>query len=88
LRRVVSHFLRRLLDEAAALLLHLLAEFFQPDGVHADEASGALGGEVSNLVHGALTLVVELLGVRPAADDAEHALVGAAANGTVDGLLG
>ena len=83
-----SHPLRRLLDEAPALLFHLLAELLQPDGVHADEASGALGSKVSDLVHGALALVVELLGVGPAADDAEHALVSAAADRTVDALLG
>ena len=89
MRRIFfGHPLGRLGDEAPALLFHLLAELLQPDGVHADEASGALGSKVSNLVHGALALVVELLGVGPAANDAEHALVGAAADGAVDGLLG
>lgn len=69
-------------------LSHLAAVLLQPDGVDGDEASGVLWPEVADLVHGALLHVVQLLGVGPAADDGEGALVDAAADGAVDGVLG
>ncbi|THV88227.1 Bystin-domain-containing protein [Aureobasidium pullulans] len=68
-------------------LLHHAAVLLQADGVDGDEAGGVLGTEVADDVHGGLVHVVELLGVGPAAEDAEGALVDAAADGTVDAVL-
>lgn len=67
-------------------LLHL-AILLQADGRHTDETGGLGGGEVTDLVHAGLGHVVQLLGLGVAAQDGEAALVGAAADHTVDGLL-
>lgn len=78
----------------ACYLLHLLAGLchhaavlLEADGVDRDEAGGVFGAEVANLVHGRLAHVVQLLGVGPAAQDAEAALVDAAADRAVDAVL-
>jgi hypothetical protein len=70
-----------------ASLLHHAAVLLETDGVNGDEAGGVLGAEVANDVHRGLVHVVELLGVGPAAEDAEGALVDTAADGTVDAVL-
>ena len=70
-----------------ASLLHHAAVLLETDGVDGDEAGGVLGTEIANLVHRGLAHVVQLLGVGPAADDAEAALVDAAADGAVDAVL-
>ncbi|THW45416.1 Bystin-domain-containing protein [Aureobasidium pullulans] len=88
---VVFHFLRfRAVDadamtDAPATIKG--GEKLPADGVDGDEAGGVLGTEVADDVHGGLVHVVELLGVGPAAEDAEGALVDAAADGTVDAVL-
>jgi hypothetical protein len=68
-------------------LLHHAAVLLETDGVDGDEAGGVLGAEVANDVHRGLVHVVELLGVGPAAEDTEGALVDTAADGTVDAVL-
>lgn len=70
-----------------ASLLHHAAVFLQADGVDGDEAGSVLRAEVANDVHGGLVHVVQLLGIGPAAEDAEGTLVDAAADGTVDAVL-
>lgn len=70
-----------------ASLLHHAAVLLQANGVDGDETGGVLGAEVANDVHGGLVHVVQLLGIGPATEDAEGALVDAAANGTVDAVL-
>lgn len=70
-----------------ARLGHLASVLLETDGVDADEAGGVLGSEVTNLVHGGLLHVVELLGVGPAAENTEGALVATATDGTVDRIL-
>ncbi|TIA03603.1 Bystin-domain-containing protein [Aureobasidium pullulans] len=88
---VVFHFLRfRAVDadamtDAPATIKG--GEKLPADGVDGDEAGGVLGTEVTDDVHGGLVHVVELLGVGPAAEDAEGALVDTAADGTVDAVL-
>lgn len=83
----VNIFLLLLSLHLLASLLHHAAVLLQADGVDGDEAGGVLGTEVADDVHGGLVHVVELLGVGPAAEDAEGALVDAAADGTVDAVL-
>ena len=67
--------------------LHL-AVLLETDGRHVDEASGLSGGEVTDLVHGGLAHVVQLLGLGRTAENGNGTLVGAAADLAVDGLLG
>lgn len=67
--------------------LHL-AVLLETDGRHVDEASGLSGGEVTDLVHGGLAHVVQLLGLGGTTEDGNETLVGAAADLAVDGLLG
>lgn len=76
------------LDKRLALLGLHVAVLLQTDGHDADEAGGVAGLKVANLVHAALAHVVQLLGLGPAAEDAEGALVGTAADLAVDVLLG
>lgn len=76
------------MDQAQTVSLLGLSELLQADSVDADEAGSVARSKVTNLIHGAFALVVQLLGVGPATNDAEHALVNAAADGAVDLLLG
>lgn len=66
--------------------LHLTV-LLETDGRHVDEASGLGGREVTNLIHAGLGHVVQLLGLGGASQDGDGALVGAAADLAVDGLL-
>ena len=70
-----------------APLNHALAKLLQPDSLHADEAGRISRAEITDLIHAALAHVVQLLGVGPAADDAECAFVDTTAHGPVDGNL-
>jgi hypothetical protein len=60
----------------------------ETDGLDGDESSGVLGSESSDLVHGGLGHVVELLGLGGTSENLEVTLVDTAADGSVDGLLG
>lgn len=78
---------RRYLQLLTSGSLHL-AVLLETDGGHVDEAGRLGGGEVTDLVHGGLGHVVQLLGLGVAAQNRHVALVGTATNDTVDGLLG
>lgn len=67
--------------------LHL-AVLLETNGRDGDETGGLGGREVTNLVHGGLAHVVELLGLGGAAENGDGALVSTAADLAVDGLLG
>lgn len=83
----MSYFWRHNLQSLASGGLHLTV-LLETNGGHVDEASGLGGGEVTNLIHGGLGHVVELLGLGGATENGNGALIGAAADFTVDGLLG
>ena len=83
----MSYFWRHNLQSLTSSGLHLTV-LLETNGRHVDEASGLGGGEVTNLIHGGLGHVVELLGLGGATEDGNGALVGAATDLTVDGLLG
>lgn len=67
--------------------LHL-AILLQTNGLDLDEAARLIGLEAANLVHGALLLIVQLLGLAAAAEHDGVALVQAQADLAVDRLLG
>lgn len=83
----MSYFWRDNLQPLASGGLHLTV-LLKTDGRHVDEASGLGGGEVTNLIHGGLAHVVELLCLGGATENGNGALVGTAADLAVDGLLG
>lgn len=83
----MSYSCRHNLQSLASGSLHL-AVLLETNGRHGDEASGLGGGEVTNLIHGGLAHVVELLCLGGTTEDGNGALVGAAADLAVDGLLG
>lgn len=83
----MSYSCRHNLQSLASGGLHLTV-LLETNGRHVDEASGLGGGEVTNLVHGGLAHVVELLCLGGATENGDGALVGAAADLAVDGLLG
>lgn len=65
-----------------------LSVLLEADGLDGDKAGGVGWLEGADLVHGGLGGVVQLLGLRGAAEDVEVAPVDAAANLSVDVLLG
>ena len=83
----MSYFWGHILQSLASGGLHLTV-LLETNGRNVDEASGLGGGEVTNLIHGGLGHVVELLSLGGATENGNGALVGAAADLTVDGLLG
>lgn len=83
----MSHSCRHDLQSLTSGGLHLTV-LLETNGRHGDEPSGLGGGEVTNLIHGGLAHVVELLCLGGATEDGNGALVGAAADLAVDGLLG
>jgi hypothetical protein len=66
--------------------LHL-AVLLEADGRNVDKAGGLGGGEVTDLVHGGLAHVVQLLSLGGTAENGNGTLVCAAADLAVDGLL-
>src|SRR3954468_219239 len=86
-RRRVLYSFRHRLQTLASGGLHL-AVLLETDGGDVDESSSLGRGEVTNLVHAGLAHVVELLGLGGAAENGHGALVGAAADLAVHGLLG
>lgn len=84
---VLNFLIGKFLQLLASGGLHL-AVLLETDGRHVDEASGLSGGEVTDLVHGRLAHVVQLLGLGGTTEDGNETLVGAAADLAVDGLLG
>lgn len=87
MRQIIPRFIKTHLQLLTSLLLGA-AKLLQPDSLYRNETSGILRNERSNLVHRGLLHIVELRSLRAATEDLERALVDAAADGTVDGLLG
>lgn len=77
-----------MVNQALASILSGLSIFLETDGLDFDEAGGGRRFEVSDLVHGGLGSVVELLGVGPASENNEVTLVNTASDSSVDVLLG
>lgn len=75
-------------DQALSSILTGPSVLLETDGLDLDEAGGGRWLEVSDLVHGGLGGIVELLGVGPAAENDEVTLVSTASDGSVDVLLG
>lgn len=67
--------------------LHL-AVLLKTDGRHVDEAGGLGRREVTDLIHGGFTHVVQLLSLGGTTENGHGTLVCAAADLAVDGLLG
>ena len=83
---MIKSFQRRYLHLLASSSLHL-SVLLEADSGDIDETGGLGGGEVTNLVHAGLGHVVQLLSLGGATKDGDGALVGAAADLAVDGLL-
>lgn len=82
-----SSFRRHNLQSLASGGLHQTV-LLETNGRHADETSGLGRGEVTDLIHGGLAHVVELLSLGGATEDGNGTLVSTAADLAVDRLLG
>ncbi len=75
-------------DQVLALFLLLLAELLEADSLDLDEAAGFDGLEVTDLVHGALSGIVQVLCLAAPSEDDAVALVQPHSDRAVDVFLG
>lgn len=73
--------------QSLTVLLLLQTILLQPDSLDTDESSCFTWGKVTNLIHAALTHVVQLLSLRASSKNGEIALVDSASDLAVDSLL-